>query len=261
VIGGWARTNEPIKPYTLAETMDAGWCWQIEHENWINRGYVYSSNFISDDTALGEFLSKNPKVSTEPRVIKFRTGRFARNWVGNVVGIGNAVGFVEPLEATALQVICVESITLADALGDSLCSPPPSMIELYNQFNARAWDDIRDFLAVHYRFNNRLNTPFWQACRAETALHGAAAIVSFYHENGPSVLSGQLLHASNSFGVHGYLSLLVGQGVPHGKAYAPPSKELDAWRTRCQVWAADAQRGTDVKQCLEAIRKPGWKWE
>ena len=38
VIGGWARTDEPIKPYTVCETMDAGWAWQIEHENWINRG-------------------------------------------------------------------------------------------------------------------------------------------------------------------------------------------------------------------------------
>src|SRR5207244_1117453 len=104
VIGGWARTTEPIKPYTLAETMDAGWCWQIEHEHWINRGYVYSSKFLSDDAALRELLTKNPQVSSEPRVVKFRTGRYARNWVQNVVGIGNAVGFVEPLEATSLQV-------------------------------------------------------------------------------------------------------------------------------------------------------------
>ena len=100
VIGGWERKDEPIKPYTLAETMDAGWCWQIEHECWINRGYVYSSKFIGDEAARQEFLTKNPKVSNEPRVVKFRTGRYARNWVGNVVGIGNAVGFVEPLEAT-----------------------------------------------------------------------------------------------------------------------------------------------------------------
>src|SRR5438445_12304123 len=104
-------------------------------------------------------------------MVKFRTGHFVRNWVGNVVGIGNAVGFVEPLEATALQVICVEAITLADALGDSLGAPTPSLVRLYNEFNARVWDDIRDFLAVHYKFNTRLDTPFWRACRADTQLH------------------------------------------------------------------------------------------
>jgi tryptophan halogenase len=261
VIGGWPRTDEPIKPYTVAETMDAGWCWQIEHENWINRGYVYSSNFISDADALREFLQKNPKVANEPRQVKFRSGRYTRNWVDNVVGIGNAVGFVEPLEATALQVICVEANTLTDTLMDSLCAPTPTLIKLYNDYNAQAWDDIRDFLAVHYKFNTRLDTPFWRACRNDTKLHDAEFLVQFYKENGPSVVAGaQLLHPSNSFGMDGYLALLVGQDVSHGKPFAPPANEAKIWRDRCLTWAHEAQRGLNVKQCLEAIRRPGMKW-
>jgi tryptophan 7-halogenase len=47
VIGGRARTRETLRPYMVAETYDAGWAWQIEHEQWINRGYVYASPFIS----------------------------------------------------------------------------------------------------------------------------------------------------------------------------------------------------------------------
>jgi len=257
VIGGWPRTDEPIKPYTVAETMDAGWCWQIEHEHFINRGYVYASNFISDDAASEEFLRKNPKVATELRLVKFRSGRYARNWIGNVVGIGNAVGFVEPLEATALQVICVEINTLADALIDSLCAPTPTLVELYNRYNSQAWDDIRDFLAIHYKFNTRLDTPFWRACRNDTKLHGAQFLVDFYRENGPSVVaSAQLLHPSNSFGMDGYLALLIGQNVPHAKPYTPSGKEKEIWRNRCNTWALEASRGLDVKQCLSAIRKP-----
>src|SRR6186713_644862 len=122
--------------------MTAGWCWQIEHEHWINRGYVYASAFISDEAALAELMSKNPKIANEPRVVKFRSGRFERNWMGNVVGIGNSVGFVEPLEATALQVICVESSTLADALIDGLQQPMPSTQKLYNFYNTSQWDEI-----------------------------------------------------------------------------------------------------------------------
>lgn len=261
VIGGWARTDEPIKPYTVAETMDAGWCWQIEHENWINRGYVYGSAFIDDAAALREFLAKNPKVSNEPRVVKFRSGRYARNWVGNTVGVGNSVGFVEPLEATALQLICVQTSTLADSLIDSQCSPTPTLVELYNRFNGQAWDDIRDFLAVHYVFNTRLDTPFWQACRNDTKLHQAAFLVQFYRENGPSVVAGaQLLHPSNSFGMDGYLAMLLGQAVPHGKPHVPTAAEQKAWRDRCAGWAAEASRGLDVKQCLAAIRRSGVRW-
>ena len=258
VIGGWARTDEPILPYTTAETMEAGWCWQIEHENFINRGYVYGSAFLSDEQALGEFLRKNPKVTGEPRVVRFRSGRLARNWVGNVVGVGNAVGFVEPLEATALQVICVQASTLADSLLDSLREPTPTLVDLYNRFNARAWDDIRDFLAIHYRFNTRLDTPFWRACRSDTALHGAGYLVKFFQENGPSVVAGaQLLEASNSFGMDGYLALLVGQDVAHGKRYSPPEAESRIWRDKCRLWGAEAARGLDVRQCLAAIRGTG----
>ena len=54
--------------------MDCGWAWQIEHEHHINRGYVYSSQAISDDEAAAEFLRKNPKAPQSPRVVKFRSG-------------------------------------------------------------------------------------------------------------------------------------------------------------------------------------------
>lgn len=262
VIGGWSRgANEPILPYTTAETMDAGWCWRIDHEHFINRGYVYASGAISDDAARDEFLKKNPQVTTEPRMVKFRSGRYERSWVGNVVAVGNAAGFVEPLEATALQVICVEASALADGLLDSLCEPTPTLMKLYNRYNADQWDDIRNFLAIHYKFNTRLATPFWRACQNDTALHQAQDIVDWYQENGPSVLAGvALVHASNSFRMDGYLALLVGQNVPHRKPYDPPPAEREFWRRHCQKLAEEARRGMTVKDALEAIRSPGLKW-
>lgn len=78
VVGGWARTDEPILPYTTAEQMDAGWCWQIEHEHHINRGYVFCSDMISDDDACEEFRRKNPKVPDSPRVVPFTAGQIGR---------------------------------------------------------------------------------------------------------------------------------------------------------------------------------------
>jgi tryptophan halogenase len=174
--------------------------------------------------------------------------------------MGNSAGFVEPLEATALQVICVEASTLADALSDSLCEPNPSMIKLYNRYNADQWDDIRNFLAIHYKFNTRLNTPFWEACRQETALHRADEIVEFYRENGPSVLAGvTLVHPSNSFKMDGFLALLVGQNVPHHKPYDPPPDEKAFWRQHCLRLQDEARRGMDVKETLAAIRSPDVK--
>ena len=261
VIAGWPRTDEPIKPYTVAETMDAGWCWQIEHEHWINRGYVYSSRFISDDAAREELLRKNPRVANEPRIVKFRSGRLERAWVGNVIAIGNASGFVEPLEATALQGICVQARGIADALIDSEQNPTPSAIAIYNELNAFAWDDIRDFLAVHYAFNTRLQTPFWQACRTETDLGGAARLVEYYKENGPSVLGAPaLLRATNSFQMDGYLALLCGQQVPHARVYEASAAVSKAWTTRAKALALDASRGFGVREGLEIVKSAKWKW-
>ena len=69
VVGGWERGDEPILPYTTAETMDHGWSWQIEHERHVNRGYVYCSEMVSDEEAIAEFRSKNPKVPESPRIV------------------------------------------------------------------------------------------------------------------------------------------------------------------------------------------------
>jgi tryptophan halogenase len=259
VIGGWPRTDEPIRPYTTAETMDAGWCWQIEHEHWINRGYVYSSSFLTDEAALAELLRKNPQIANDPRTVRFCSYRHERFWVGNVVGIGNASGFVEPLEATALQVICVQTSTLADGLVETLQDPTPTMIDFYNRYNTRQWDDIRDFLAVHYKFNTRLDTPFWQACRNDTALCGAEEVVAFYRENGPTaLLTGIILHPTNSFGLEGYLALLVGQKVAHAKVHHPSPAEQKAWKERLANYADQATRSMSVAECLAALRRVGW---
>jgi tryptophan halogenase len=263
VIGAWPRTNESIKPCTTAETMDHGWCWQIEHENMINRGYVYSSRFADDETALGEYLRKNPRANpAATRVVKFRSGRYATMWKDNVVAVGNSAGFVEPLEATSLMVIILQCRSLAECLLDSAYRPTPGVKALYNTAITAAWDDVRDFLAVHYKFNTRLNTPFWQTCRAEIPLHGAQAICDFYAENGPSALaSAYLLSSQNPFGVEGYLAMLVGQCVPHRRMGEIAPADMAAWRAVAQDAASTASAGFTVKEALQHIRQPQWKWE
>lgn len=259
VIGGWERTTEPVKPYTVAETMDSGWAWQIEHEHFINRGYVYSSAHVDDDTAREELLRKNPKIPPDrTRVVRFRSGRRARNWIGNVVGIGNSVGFVEPLEATALGIIGLECIMLADALADTVGSPGPALVDVYNDHNTRAWDDIRDFLAVHYAFNTRLDTPFWRDCREKTELEGAAKLADWYRENGPSMLvKGILIPESNSFGFEGYLALFVGQKLQYPRERRPSSKEIETWRRYTSEMGEMARAGVGVIDSLRAARGLG----
>jgi len=269
IIAGWSRDpGEAIQPYTTTETMDAGWCWRIDHEHFINRGYVFSSGFCSDEEGLAEFLRKNPKIAaavnagaSPPRVVKFRAGRYARSWVGNVIALGNSAGFVEPLEATALTVLAQGCHRLAEILFESRCDPQPAMRGLYNFLMNREWDGVRDFLAIHYRFNTLFDTPFWQMAREETPLGAAAEFVKFYEENGPCVLSQHVLgHAVVPYGLDGYLTMLVGQRVPYRQRVVFAPKEIAAWETHRAQNAAHAAGGLTAVEALAAIRQPEWRW-
>lgn len=268
VVGGWDRadSSDPIdqiiKPYTTCETMDAGWAWQIEHEHRINRGYVYCPDFISDEQAEAEFRRKNPRVA-KTRIVKFTSGRYVRGWVGNVVAIGNASGFVEPLEATALGVIARQSLTLTDILLNSDQQPSPSQIRLYNRQNGFYWDSIRGFLALHYKFNTRLDTPFWRHCQEKTDLAFAAPVVEFFQENGPDGYWGPVLldNPADQFTLSGYLTMLVGMKVPYRRTWNPDPNDLARFEANRKQFRETAQAGFTVRQTLDAMRSPNWEWK
>lgn len=261
MVGGWERTSEIIKPYTTCETMPSGWCWQIEHERRINRGYVYCSDFVSDEEVERQFRAANPKIGPT-RIVRFVTGRYERRWVKNVVAIGNASGFVEPLEATALGMLALQSRHLAQTLLESDCQPTSSLIAANNLAHARSWDDIRRFIAIHYKYNDRLDTPFWRACRQETDLAGAEPIVEYYQQNGPAPYWAEsLFHQSDQFRYAGYSCLLLGQRVPFRKSHVPTSAELQIWERHRARNRATAAAALSVRQALDQIHSPTWKWE
>ena len=262
IVGGWQRgDDEPILPYTTAETMDAGWCWKIEHEHAINRGYVFSSDMISEDEAFAEFRRKNPKAPDSPRVVRFRSGCHRRTWVDNVVAIGNSAGFVEPLEATALMVVCGACRTLTDMLQQSLLDPGPTVRDLFNEIKLKEWRTIRDFLGLHYQLNTADQTPFWRRCREETELSGLQGLLDYYAENGPSGFCRlRVPEATNDFGIEGYLMMLVGNRTPYRKRYQPIPKEVRVWNERRALHASLARQGLDVKEALSFVRHPGWQW-
>lgn len=260
VVGGWDRSDEVIKPYTTCQTMNSGWCWQIEHEHRINRGYVYCSDFISDEEAEKEFRAESPNV-TATRTVRFVSGRYERRWVKNVVAIGNASGFVEPLEATALGVLAMQSRHLAQTLIDSDRRPTPTQIACTNLDHVREWDAIRRFIAIHYKYNTRLQTPFWRECREKTDLAGAQPIVDYYRENGPcSYWVSTLFNGGDQFGFAGYVTLLMGQQVPFRKT-PPTEAERKIWQSRRQRNKDAALGAMTVKEALDVIHSPKWTWE
>ena len=260
VVGGWPRgPDEPIQPYTTAQTMDAGWSWRIDHETIVNRGYVYSSAFIADDAAEAEFRRVNPKV-TQARVVRFRSGRFARFWVKNVVAIGNASGFVEPMEATAIAAVCDQATAVATGIAN-VGRVTDALRAVCNDRNGRYWDAIPKFLAVHYKFNTQRDTPFWRAIWADIDLAGAEPLVDYYRQCGPDQTFGQaMLDPHDQFFLGSYVMMLLGQNVPYENRHAasPPERAVvDRWQ---QERRRVAQSGLTAERALAIVRHPGWQW-
>lgn len=261
VVGGWKREDEPILPYTTAEQMDAGWAWQIEHEDFINRGYVFSSAMTSDEEAYDEFKRKNPKVPDTPRFVPFVSGYRRRSMVKNVVAIGNSAGFVEPLEASALMVITNQCKVLIAALKQAGMTVNEPMRRIVNELQETEWNVIRDFLGLHYKLNTAMDTPFWKRCREETDLSGIQEFLDFYEANGPSSFSNYMLPIYNDFGADGFLAMLIYNQAPCKKQFKVGKQDRQLWNQRRGENYRQAKTALSVKEALTITRDPRWRWQ
>jgi tryptophan halogenase len=257
VVGGWARSEDDVyHPYTTAETMDAGWAWKIEHDEIVNRGYVFCSRFLSDEQAVEEFCRKNPKIES-PRVIRFRAGVHRRTWVKNVVAIGNAAGFVEPIEATAIGVICDSVSRLVRGLSASNLGLLDIQRTIFNRIVFKNWEIIRDFIAVHYRFNDRLETPFWEHCLNEVDLGEAQELVDYYREVGPDFGFLRVELKRDFFTAEGYLAMLLGQRVQYNRKVEIDDAMRRKWAEFRQRLTKAVGTGLGMTEYLTALRSLG----
>lgn len=240
-----------IQPYTTAETMDAGWCWRIPVEGEDHRGYVYSSAHLTQDEARAEMRAKNPGLG-EPWSLRFRSGRHREFWKGNTVAIGNSYGFVEPLESTTLHMVIIEIAHLIGGLraaGDGRDHRASA-----NDALGRHWDDLRWFLAVHYKFNRKKETPFWRDCRETVDVSGVAALLDRFTRVGPRGLDGQDFLTTDPTFVPGMMIMLLGQQVP----CPPPTGTFlakTAWKARVAESDALVRRAFTQAEALDLLRR------
>ncbi len=133
--------------------------------------------------------------------------------------------------------------------------------DLFNDLTHRGWKDVRDFLAIHYKFNTMLDTPFWKQAQEDTDVSGVAELIKFYQENGPTGFCRyRLPNTQTDFGLEGFLVMFVGNKVPYKNRYKPTEQELKIWNDRKAGFVQEASRGIRSEEALAYVHHPGWKW-
>lgn len=163
-----ANDDVPIASCTVATAQQSGWIWDIALQNRRGIGHVYSSDFTTlaaAEETLFKYVQNDPYLAArkvEPRTIKFTPGHRETFWHKNCVAIGVSAGFVEPLEATAL--VLIEKS--AEWLSEQLPRERGAMTVLAKRFNTltlQRWQEIIDFLKLHYVLTKRTDSEYWRA--------------------------------------------------------------------------------------------------
>ena len=158
-----SAVQAPRPPYTSALARPAGWQWRIPLQHRTGNGYVYSSAHCSEQQAL-EDLTRVVGASplSEPRFLRFVTGRRRLLWNRNCIALGLASGFLEPLESTSIHLVTSGLYHLLEHFPDR--NFDQTNINAYNARVIEEVEAVRDFIVLHYCLARRGEDPFWRYC-------------------------------------------------------------------------------------------------
>jgi tryptophan halogenase len=223
----------PPVPYTRAIAHEAGWRWHIPLQHRVGCGLVFSSRHMSDDEARAKLLHDvGARPLKEPWLVPFRTGRRLKAWNKNVVALGLASGFIEPLESTSIHLTIAAVMRLLTLFPSEGIAP--SQVDIYNEVSRAEMEHVRDFIILHYHANQR-DEPMWQACREMELPESLSLRLRAWRESAHA-----WQRQDELFRVDSWTHVMLGQGIKPVQHHP----------------LARALSDQDLRRLLESIRQP-----
>ena len=161
-------------------------------------------------------------------------------WHKNCISLGLASGFLEPLESTSLHLIQSGIIRLAKLFPAT--TDYASQRDLYNRQSATEFEQIRDFIILHYKVSQRTDSDFWNYCRHMPVPESLQKKLDLYES------SGRLFRDNNElFDEVSWFAVMQGQGL-RPRHYHPLANQVEAneFHRIMQEIKAVVQRAADA---------------
>jgi tryptophan halogenase len=243
------RMAQP-SPFTVARAREAGWQWRIPLQHRTGNGYVFCSNYISDDEATSALLdSLEGTALAAPKVLRFKAGRRKASWIKNCLALGLSSGFLEPLESTSIHLVQAAITKFLDFF--PMREPDQILIDRFNDEMRFQYETIRDFIIGHYKVTEREDTEFWRYCKHMSIPDSLAQKIELFMERGEVKPQ-----SSDLFSEVSWFAMLYGQGiVPTGHhPIADAMSEDDLELTLARIRSAIRDRVGSLPTHAEYIR-------
>ncbi len=189
-IGFQLPLSDNYEPLTTATALSSGWAWKIPTTERFGCGYVYSSNFITNEEAELEVYENFGKDVKILRKFNFESGRSEVLWKSNCLALGLSAAFAEPLEATSIHTTIMQIMIFAmenlRETREETCID--IKIKRYNEHMIKMYDDFRDFLIIHY-MGGRQDSNFWKYMSSSCLTDKSKYILELCETSVPSSLS------------------------------------------------------------------------